>query len=146
MIATTQLAEKRLRQDLEERALERFSAAERFANRVEQRADEVSGGGMYGRLWLEVLLQLILVATIMIALSYGQLGGIITRGCQVSFFSPRENRGNSANTGCRAGLELDVFLVWFGHRNLVDREYRQCSLRRQLDNAHLQSSINDWHQ
>lgn len=111
MIATTELAEKRIGQDLEEGGLEKLSTAERFANRVARRADEVCGGGLYGRVWLGVAIQVVLVATIMIALWYGQLGGIITWWCQVSFLH-RWQSGYSADRRCR-GQVWGWMYFWF---------------------------------
>ena len=59
------------------------SDAQLFADSVEDRSRETRGG-QYGRVWIGVGIQMVLVATILVALWYGQMGGVITWWCNVS--------------------------------------------------------------
>ena len=60
------------------------SKAEAFAARVKRRSEE-KGGGLYGKVWVGVGIQCMLVAVILVALWFGQMGGVITWWCNVSF-------------------------------------------------------------
>ena len=84
MIATTDLlAEKRRQQQMEDARTSILSSAETFARQVMRRADD-DRGGQYRNVWIGVLIQAVLIATILIALWFGQIGGIITWWCDVS--------------------------------------------------------------
>ena len=84
MMPTTNADEKRALQDLlEPNGFANLPAAEKFARRVEQRACSDKGGSMYTRVWMGVLVQAFLIAVILIALGYGQAGGVITWWCTV---------------------------------------------------------------
>ncbi|KAL8717703.1 MAG: hypothetical protein Q9225_005079 [Loekoesia sp. 1 TL-2023] len=83
MIATTdQLAEKRRQQELDNARTSLLSPAEMFARRVQRRAEH-DRGGTYRNVWIGVAIQRVLVATILIALWFGQIGGVITWWCDV---------------------------------------------------------------
>ncbi|KAL8796440.1 MAG: hypothetical protein Q9182_007373 [Xanthomendoza sp. 2 TL-2023] len=83
MIATTDLiAEKRRQEELEDARTSLISPAETFARRVQRRAED-DRGGMYRNVWIGVAIQAGLIATILIALWFGQMGGVITWWCDV---------------------------------------------------------------
>ena len=68
--------------DQSHRQEEEIKPAELFAKRVERRAQD-DGGGMYRNVWIGVGIQAMLIAVILIALWFGQIGGIITWWCDV---------------------------------------------------------------
>ena len=81
----TNTNDKRALQDLlEQNGLADLPAADRFARRVEKRAWSDEGGSMYTRVWSGVVVQAFLISVILIALWYGQLGGVIVWWCTVS--------------------------------------------------------------
>ncbi|KAI4287940.1 MAG: hypothetical protein L6R35_002802 [Caloplaca aegaea] len=83
MIATTSLiAEKRRQEELEDARTSLISPAEMFARRVQRRAED-DRGGIYRNVWIGIAIQAVLIATILIALWFGQMGGVITWWCDV---------------------------------------------------------------
>ncbi|KAL9010712.1 MAG: hypothetical protein Q9173_004382 [Seirophora scorigena] len=78
MIATTQLnAQKKSQQEVHQPR-----TPEDFAEDVKLRSEDDRGGD-YRNVWLAIAIQVILIATILIALWFGQLGGVITWWCDV---------------------------------------------------------------
>lgn len=51
--------------------------AEKYARRIKEQSRNTSGGGRYGRVWAAMVLQSALVVVILIALYYGQAGGVV---------------------------------------------------------------------
>ncbi|KAI4137528.1 MAG: hypothetical protein LQ341_005110 [Variospora aurantia] len=77
MIATTSLiAEKRRQEELEDARTSLMSPAEVFARRVQRRAED-DRGGIYRNVWIGIAIQAVLIATILIALWFGQMGVVI---------------------------------------------------------------------
>ncbi|KAL8696071.1 MAG: hypothetical protein Q9201_007838 [Fulgogasparrea decipioides] len=76
MIATTVLlAEKNRQQELDSARTSLLSPAEVFARRVQRCADD-DRGGIYRNVWIGIAIQAVLVATILVALWFGQIGGL----------------------------------------------------------------------
>lgn len=83
MIATTDtIAERRHQQELEATLTMTLPPAEIFANRVQRRAED-DRGGQYRNVWIGVGIQAVLIAAILIALWFGQMGAVITWWCDV---------------------------------------------------------------
>ena len=84
------------------------NGAEAFAEKVRQRSEE-EGGSNYNRVWFGVGIQCILVVVILIALWYGQMGGVITWWCNVSILlTTRSYRSHSNRYG--DGYTSGIFL------------------------------------
>ena len=64
-----------------------ISPAVKFANRVDRRSKDYSGGGIYGRVWAAIIFQIILVTLILFALYYGQAGSVVIWLCTVSIYA-----------------------------------------------------------
>lgn len=85
MVATEWVQEKQNRIDLEEQhPMMRLTDHERFADRVQRRSNDSSGGNSFTKIWIAVVIQVALLAVIFIALWYGQDGGVIVWWCRVS--------------------------------------------------------------
>ena len=74
---------RRARPEVDEHKMENMDPWALLAKRVQDRADDVRGGS-YGTVWIGILIQLFLIVVIMIALYYGQVGGVIVWWCDVS--------------------------------------------------------------
>ena len=74
---------KRARQEIDEHKMDNMDPSVSMARRVQDRADDVRGGS-YGTVWIGIMIQVFLIVVIMIALYYGQVGGVIVWWCDVS--------------------------------------------------------------
>ncbi|KAF2239104.1 hypothetical protein EV356DRAFT_572590 [Viridothelium virens] len=55
---------------------------QRFAQRVERRSRVTSGGNSYTKIWIALLVQLSMLCVTLVALWYGQIGGVIAWWCR----------------------------------------------------------------
>ena len=79
------LLEERLEETLSlHSSIDHPNSAAAFANRVLKRAQDTSGGGRYLTVWYAIAVQTILIAVIIIALYYGEIGGVVSWLCTVS--------------------------------------------------------------
>jgi hypothetical protein len=83
MISTDWTAESRLQRGPDDRDSQHTSKSVRFAAKVNERARDTRGGSRYWAVWLGVLIQMVLVGVVLVALWFGQLGGVITWWCRV---------------------------------------------------------------
>jgi hypothetical protein len=60
------------------------SEAKKFALQVSRRAEDVSGGDVFFRVWFAVFLQLAMIGVILVAMWYAQRGAVIPWWCRVS--------------------------------------------------------------
>lgn len=68
------------------RSRSQLSEAQLFAQKVKLRAQDDAGGDSYGRVWLAITIQFFLIGVILIAMYFGQLGGVITWWCKASTY------------------------------------------------------------
>lgn len=73
--------------DSDEESIDDPTEAKKFAREVKLRAEDVSGGDVFFRIWFAIFMQLCFIGVILVAMWYAQRGSVIPWWCRVSYFA-----------------------------------------------------------